>query len=132
MPFLVLDSGGVSALAESTNKTASHLVRLTKAGMFPAFVPSVVLAECLTGDPRRDVLAHRLLKTCRVYDQVPESLAERAAQLRTRAGRGSAVDAIVVAFAEIYAAVVLTSDPKDLRALAAHASDVSVEPTWHG
>jgi predicted nucleic acid-binding protein len=128
MPFLVLDSGGVTALAEHRHRASEQLAAFRAAGLFPAFVPSVVLAECLTGDARRDVL--RLLKGCRIHDQVPESLAKRAAQLRTKAKRGSAVDAIVVAFAEIYAAVVLTSDPKDLRALAEHARDVAVEPIW--
>jgi hypothetical protein len=84
----------------------------------------------MTGDPRRDVHTHRLLKSCRILEEVPERLARRAAALRTAARRGSAVDAMVVAVAEIYAAVVLTSDPRDLSALAAHARDVKVESTW--
>ena len=51
-------------------------------------------------------------------EAVDEPLARRAAQLRTGAGRGSAVDAIVVAFAEGTGGAVVTQDPKDLRALA--------------
>ena len=52
-------------------------------------------------------------------------LARRAALLRKRAKRGSAVDALVVAHAEP-AGTVLTSDPHDLAALAAHAESVNV------
>jgi predicted nucleic acid-binding protein len=130
MPFLVLDSGGVSALTEHRHRAREQLDSFRRAGLFPALVLSVVLTECLTGDPARDVPAHRLLKACRIHDRVPTGLARRAAQLRTGARRGSAVDALVVAFAELYGAVVLTSDPKDLRALAAHARDVAVEATW--
>lgn len=130
MPFLVLDSGGVSALASTSNRTAAHLTAFRDAGLFPAYVPSVVLTECLTGDARRDVQVHRLLKTCRVLEDVSERLARRAALLRTRAGCGSAVDALVVAVAEMHAAVVLTSDPRDIGALAAHADRVGVAATW--
>ncbi|MEP7113491.1 MAG: hypothetical protein ABI862_09520 [Ilumatobacteraceae bacterium] len=52
--------------------------------------------------------------------------ARRAAELRRRARRGSAVDAIVVALAEP-GGNVLTGDKADIEALAAHAHDVSVE-----
>ncbi len=51
--------------------------------------------------------------------------ARRAALLRFRATRGSAVDAVVVALAE-HGGSVLTGDPEDLRALAAHADGVTV------
>ena len=51
-----------------------------------------------------------------------------AGRLRARAGTGSAVDAIVVAVAEGSGGVVLTQDPKDLKALATQAdSPVLVE-----
>jgi hypothetical protein len=67
-----------------------------------------------------------LLKTCDVAEAVPESLARRAALLRRLARRGSAVDALVVAFAEPDGTV-LTSDPHDLEALANHANGVVIE-----
>jgi predicted nucleic acid-binding protein len=130
MPFLIFDSGGVSALASPSLRTVAQLASFRAAGLFPAIVPAVVLVECLTGDPRRDVNTHRLLSACRILPDVSEALARRAARLRTQAGRGSAVDALVVAVAEIHAAVVLTSDPRDIRALAEHARDVAVESTW--
>ncbi|MGH9056412.1 MAG: hypothetical protein ACRDYY_11220 [Acidimicrobiales bacterium] len=88
-------------------------------------MPSVVLVECLTGDPGRDAPANRLLRACDVEEALGVVLARRAAHLRTRARRGSAVDAIVVASAEPDGTV-LGDDLKDLRALAAHAIGVSV------
>jgi len=61
-------------------------------------------------------------------EAVDEPVARRAARLRTGAGRGSAVDAVVVAFAEETGGVVLTQDPKDLKALAIQAAPpVTVE-----
>lgn len=74
----------------------------------------------------RDANANRFLKTCDIVAVVPESLARRAALLRRLARRGSAVDALVVAFAEP-GGTVLTSDPGDLDALAAHSDDVLIE-----
>lgn len=71
-------------------------------------------------------LARRDRQTCDLIIEVPEETARRAAQLRFRAKRGSAVDALVIAFAGP-AGRVLTGDPGDLRALAAHADHVLVE-----
>jgi hypothetical protein len=59
-------------------------------------------------------------------EELPQSVARRAALLRTRARKGSAIDAIVVACAEP-GATVLTSDAADLEALAAHAQRVRIE-----
>jgi len=88
-------------------------------------VPAVVLTESLTGDHRRDFHTNQLLRMCQVHD-VDETLAREAASLRgatSRAGSISAVDAVVVAFAARQVApVVLTIDPDDLGALAAHAA----------
>jgi hypothetical protein len=93
---------------------------------WPPVVPSVVLVECLQGHAGRDALANRFLKTCDVVESLPQGLARRAALLRRRARRGSAVDAILVALAEP-AGTVITSDPDDIGALARHADDVTVE-----
>jgi hypothetical protein len=123
---LVLDAGGVSRLAERSTAAAALIAALRAAGSWPPVVPSIVLVECLTGDPHRDAAENRLLKACEVTDELSVELCRRAARLRTQAGRGSAVDAVVVAAAEPGGSV-LTSDPRDLRALAAHATDVRVE-----
>ena len=124
--MLVLDSGGVSRLAERSRRAAALIGALRELDLWPPFVPSIVLVECLRGHPGRDALANRFLKTCDVVEEIPEALARRAALLRRKARRGSAVDALVVALAEPDGTVV-TSDPDDLAALAQHAQNVAVE-----
>jgi predicted nucleic acid-binding protein len=118
---VVLDSGGVSALAGQR----ARLAELRRRGLWPPQVPSVVLAEALTSDHRRDFHANRLLRACQIR-AVDELHAREAARLRTATGRASkisATDAIVAAFASFYTApVVLTSDPRDLTALVEHAA----------
>lgn len=124
--MLVLDSGGVSRLAEQSRRSAALIAALRNASLWPPVVPSVVLIECTEGHAGRDALVNRFLKTCDVVEEVGERLARRAAWLRRRARRGSAVDALVVAIAEP-SGTVLTSDGGDLRALAEHANGVLVE-----
>jgi hypothetical protein len=94
--------------------------------LWPPKVPSVVLVECLQGHPGKDALTNALLKTCDIVEVIPTALARRAAQLRKLAGQGSAVDALVIALAEPDGTV-LTSDHKDLSALAQFARNVGVE-----
>ncbi len=122
---LVLDSGAVSFLAGRNQRAAALLGALQREGLWPLVVPSPVLVECLQGDGARDAVANRLLKSCDVVTEIDEHLATRAAWLRSRAQRGSAVDALVVAAAEPGGSV-LTGDAVDLSALAAHARDVLV------
>jgi hypothetical protein len=124
---LVLDSGAVTRLAERSGRAAALIEALREQGLWPPTVPSVVLVECLTGDGSRDAAEHRFLRTCDVTQTVPVTLARRAAWLRTRAGTGSAVDAVVTASAEP-SGTVLIGDPADLRALAQYASGVTIEP----
>jgi predicted nucleic acid-binding protein len=119
----VLDSGAVSRLAEHSRVSRNHLRRLKQTALWPPLVPTVVLAEALRGDPRRDVLAERLLATCEI-EPVDELTARRAAWLRGRARRGSAVDAVVVATAEAEGGGVLTQDLGDIAALSAHTERV--------
>lgn len=124
--MLVLDSGGVTRLSERTRHAAALILALREQDLWPPLVPSVVLVECLQGHAGRDALVHRFLKTCDIAEELPEPLARRAALLRRQARRGSAVDALVVAFAEP-GGTVLTSDPGDLDALAQYARGVIVE-----
>ena len=116
---LVLDAGGVSALATDRARLRALLDR----GLWPAEVPAVVLTESLTGDHRRDFDANRLLKACQVRP-VDQLISREAARLRTATGRAgtiSAVDAVVAAFAGLRPdSFVLTSDPSDLRELVEH------------
>jgi hypothetical protein len=122
---LVLDSGGVTRLAERSKPTLALVVALRETGLWPPHVPSVVLVECLQGHSGRDALENRFLKTCDITPTISEKLARRAALLRRLARRGSAVDALVVASAEP-GGTVITADPEDLEALAAQAHDVDI------
>lgn len=85
----------------------------------------MVLTETLTGDHRRDFHTNHLLRACQVR-AVDETQAREAARLRTATGRAgtiSAVDAVVAALAGAHPdAVVFTSDPLNLRALAEHTA----------
>lgn len=123
--MLVLDSSGVSRLAKRDQDTAALIIALRRRGLWPAIVPTVVLAETLTGSAQRDANTKRFLKACDLRSSVSERLARRAAELRTKARKGSAVDALVVAIAEP-GGTVLTSDADDLRMLAANAVDVDI------
>jgi hypothetical protein len=122
---LILDSGGVTRLAERSKQTLALVSALRDARLWPPHVPSVVLVECLQGHAGRDAVENKFLKTCDIVATVSEALARRAALLRRLARRGSAVDALVVASAEP-GGTVITTDPDDLEALAAHAQDVDV------
>lgn len=124
--MLVLDSSGISRLAERTPRAAALLAALRSEGLWPPIVPSPVLIEALQGNSAKDASANRLLKACDVVEEIPQALARRAAELRTLARRGSAIDALVVAATEPGGSV-LTADTADLRAIATHAHDVVVE-----
>ncbi|SRR5713101_6971546 len=124
--MLVLDAGGISRLARRTQDAAAAIMVFKREGLWPPVVPSIVLVESLTGRQQSDATVNRLLKTCHIVEQLPEQRARRAGQLRARARRGSAVDAVVVASAEPRG-MVLSGDLADLRALAAHARDVTIE-----
>ena len=124
--MLVLDSGGVSRLAVRSREVAALILALRERDLWPPLVPSVVLVECLQGHAGRDAHANAFLKTCDIVEEIPERVARRAALLRRKARRGSAVDAVVVAFAEPDGTV-LTGDPGDLAALAQSTDRVRVE-----
>ena len=124
---LVLDSGAVERLAQDKPESTAILEGLPDGVTWPAVVPSVALAECLSGRAHTDVLIDRLVNTCKVVEEVSTSISRRAGELRYRAGRGSAVDAIIVALAEPNG-IVLTTDLKDMTALAGGAHGVIVHP----
>ena len=121
---LVLDSGAISFLAGRTLRAAALIEALQQEGLWPPVVPSPVLIECLQGDSGKDANTNRLLKSCDVHEEISEHLVRRAAKLRSVSGRGSAIDSLVVASAELSGSV-LTSDFDDLSALAEHARNVT-------
>ena len=128
MKPIILDSGAVTFLARKSRQAATSIQLAGQKDSWLTVVPSLVLVECLSGRQRTDAVVNRFIKRCAVVDGPHERLARRAGVLRAQAGRGSAVDAVVVAMAEPGGAV-LTGDTDDLRALAAHAQGVSVFST---
>jgi len=123
---LIIDSGGVSRLAERSTRNLALVRALRDGGLWPPIAPTVVLVESLQGHSGRDANTNRFLKTCIIETLVAERTARRAAELRRQARHGSAVDAMVVALAEP-AGTILTGDSADIEALAAHAHHVTVE-----
>jgi predicted nucleic acid-binding protein len=124
--MLILDSGAVTRLSDGSRQSFAHITLLRASALWPPIVPTMVLVESLRGDGVRDAKANRFLKMCTVQPMVSETVARRAAELRRRARRGSAVDALLVAMAEP-GGVVLTGDREDIEALTARARDVEVE-----
>ena len=124
--MLIIDSGGVSRLAERSPRALALIRALRDDGLWPPIAPTVVLVESLQGHSGRDAITNRFLKTCVIDAVVTEKTARRAAELRRRSQHGSAVDAVVVALAKPRGTV-LTGDKADFAALAAHAHGVTVE-----
>ncbi|MEO7193623.1 MAG: hypothetical protein ABIZ05_02195 [Pseudonocardiaceae bacterium] len=120
---VVLDAGAVTALGRRDRQTAARLAALRRRGLWPPVVPTAVLVDSLTGNRVRDGLAHRTVELSLVHP-LDEPLARRAAQLRGLARAGAAVDAVVVATAELLEALVITVNPDDLARLCHHARGV--------
>jgi len=127
MTSLVLDSGAVAALGRRDRQTAARIAALRQRGLWPPTVPVVVLIDSLTGNRVRDALVNRTVALSVVHP-LEESLARRASQLRGRARAGSAVDACVVATAELLGALVITGSPVELARLSHHADGVPLLP----
>ncbi|WP_419909019.1 PIN domain-containing protein [Candidatus Poriferisodalis sp.] len=125
MSVLVLDSGAVSHIAHGREQALEDIQALVDNQLWPPIVPTIVLAESFSGRERNDVPVHRLLNNCAVVEEISRSQAHRAGKLRTEAGCGSAIDAMLVALAEP-GGTVLTEDVKDLVPLAQRADRVSV------
>lgn len=121
---LVLDAGGISAIAEGNGIARAALERARRQGWL-VVIPAPALTEVHTG--RRDHA--RIDRVINAVDMLIETTPERARQageVRSRSGVLDVVDAIVVAEAVASVpALVMTSDPDDIRALieAAGAAD---------
>ena len=122
--MIVLDSGGVTKLAERTLEALALLKKLRELDSL-LIVPTVVMVESLHGNSPIDANTHRFLRTCVIEETLPVSIATRAAELRRLSRHGSVVDAVVVAYAEPGGSVI-SSDRIDMTRLADHARDVQV------
>ncbi|MFN0027923.1 MAG: hypothetical protein ACKV2O_12200 [Acidimicrobiales bacterium] len=123
---LVIDSGALRKLAEPSWAALALLRTFRTRGLWPAMVPTVVVTEALTGDGATDAAVEALLRCCDVREEVPLTLARRAAWLRAAVGRGSGTDALLVAMAEPGGAVLVTNRPT-VEAMALFADGVFVE-----
>ena len=127
--MLVLDSGGLSALAEQSGDAIATL-RMSRAAAARVVVPSVVIAESLRGDAA-DARTNQILSGL-VTVEIGEREAREAARLK-RASRMTGVqhtiDALVVAVASLAGGgAILTSDVEDIAALASARPDLVVVP----
>lgn len=117
----VLDSGGLTAWAARRPPQAllNLLVEVARTGG-TLVAPTVTLVEATTGRQHNDARLNWRLRSAQL-DDCTAARAREAAALRFQARSGpSAVDAVVAATAvDRPLAVVVTSDPDDLRALLA-------------
>jgi predicted nucleic acid-binding protein len=123
---LILDAGAVFALSRADVRARATLAAAVEARA-EVSIPAVVVAETVRG-AAADAPVNRVLKAVGEVDVVGETIGRTAGCLLGEAGSNATVDAVVVATAvEAGAAVVLTGDPDDLRALAAGRREVVIE-----
>lgn len=112
---LALDSGALIA-AEKDQRVEAIIRKWLREGA-TLLIPAVALAEVIRAGPR-DAIANRLVAAVGFTPAATEEVA-RNAGARLGKGRGDAVDAMIVATAEMHGAnSILTTDPSDLGRLA--------------
>lgn len=118
---IVLDSEAVSALAEQRSGMAEQIAAAWR-GDHRVVIPSVVLAEVMTGTPRDTAVWHVVKKIPVIA--VDKGLAALAGTLREAADgarpkkRDLTVDALVAAVGvHLAPSVILTADPDDMKLL---------------
>jgi predicted nucleic acid-binding protein len=130
--MLLLDSEALSAIARgpaARRDRVRALIAAVRERELPVATVAAVLAEVVRGRPG-DAAVFSGLKRERVQvHAVDARVGVRAGQLlgRVRAGSDLAVDAFVVAVADLAGgAIVATTDPGDLERLSAHAGHVRI------
>lgn len=130
--LLILDAEAVNALAHPTDRGATRLRAAAIASRArqddaTIAIPLPVLAETFRGTGP-DAAIDRLVNLVEI---VPLTLpiVRLAGQLRATAGRGSAIDAMVIATAiRLGGALVATADEHDLASLAQNHPNVKIWP----
>jgi hypothetical protein len=120
---LVLDAGAFLAVERADRETVALLKRELIARRVPVTHGGVV-AQVWRGGTGRQARVARLLGAAEV-SPLDDRLGRRAGMLLGRARKADAIDAAIVLLAAD-GDTILTSDPEDLRALAASA-DVHVD-----
>lgn len=122
MAGLTLDSGALIAADKNVRSFWAFFQESIDRGVVPV-IPAPALAQAWRS-PRQARLA-QLVKACWV-EPLDESLAKSTGELCAAAKTSDVVDAAIVASAARRGDVVLTSDPKDIRRLAALTGLVEV------
>jgi len=124
---VVLDSTALSAGAQRDVRVRAELAVAEQVGA-GVHVSTVTLAEVLRGH-RRDARVHRLLAGVEQEPVTPEA-GRAAGEVLGRTGRNDTIDAIVAVTAGGLGRRVrlLTGDPRDLGALTAGMTGVTVVP----
>lgn len=122
---LTLDAGALIAY-ERAKVSIRDLLKAAHVDRRGLIVPAVVVAEAWRGGPRSARIA-RLLAGCRVDPLFDEHARDAGAALRF-VRSGTTIDAIVVATAARYRTAIVTTDPDDLAALAAHFGGLPIIP----
>ena len=113
---LILDSGGIIALARGDGDARATLVRARREG-YVVVIPTPVLAEVHRGGRER-ARVDRVVKAVDALLPTSAQIAFVAGELQAAAGLSDPVDAIVVADAlASVPALILTRDPDDVRRL---------------
>lgn len=113
---LILDAGGILALARGDGDARAALERARREG-YVVVIPTPVLAQVHRGGPDR-ARVDRVVNAVDALLPTSEAVARWAGELQAAAGTSDPVDAIVVAEAlASVPALILTSDPGDLRRL---------------
>jgi len=116
-PRLILDSGGLSAIAHGDERALATALVARKRGLTYA-IPAPVVAECITGKAT-DAVTNRVIKASRIIETT-EPIARQAGKIRVAAkAQDKTIDAIIIASAAQHPqSLILTSDPADLTRLA--------------
>jgi predicted nucleic acid-binding protein len=130
--MLLLDSEALSAIARGPARRRDRvraLIAEMRRRELPVGTVAAVLAEVVRGQPRDAGVFAGLRRERVEVHPVDTRVGVRAGQLlgATRSGSEHAVDAFVVAVADLAGgAVIATVDPQDMSRLAAHAAHVAI------
>lgn len=120
---ITLDSGVLIGFERGKGHIRALLEEAWDADL-AVFVPTVVVAEAWRGGARSARVA-RLLAASTIQPLL-ERVARKAGEACAHMRSATTIDAIVVASAHASGTTVVTSDPDDLVALAAHFGDVGL------
>lgn len=113
---LILDAGALIQFDRADARTRAVLRRAARAGT-PVVIPAGVLAQAWRDGSKQARLASLVKRRGTTVEPMGRRLAQAAGELCGRASTADVVDATVVLEARRRRAVVVTTDPDDLRRL---------------